>query len=100
MQRLKPGELVVLENGGKHYVLPPAGSIDLPAESGFVALIDFIEPRRANAVARIGKGLQTDSHLSFTRTKALIRQGVLARRSGTSTTGRSGSSQYPHRRKR
>ena len=101
MQHLKPGELVALGNGGKHYVflilsrsaffgcqwtfalhrtfaeVPPEESIDLPAESGFVALIDFIEPRRANAVVRIGKGLETDPHLSFTRTKALIRQGVM-----------------------
>ena len=101
MQHLKPGELVALEDGGKHYVflilsrsaffgcqwtfalhrtfagVPPAGSIEVPAESGFVALIDFIEPRRANAVVRIAKGLETDSLMSFTRTKALIRRGVM-----------------------
>lgn len=101
MQHLKPGDLISLENGGRHYLflilsrsaffgcqwtfalhrtfseVPPDGSIDVPAESGFVALIDFIEPRRANAVVRISKGLETSSYLSFTRTKLLIRRGLL-----------------------
>ncbi|HEX2198570.1 MAG TPA: hypothetical protein VHG88_08115 [Burkholderiales bacterium] len=101
MQHLKPGDLVALEHAGKHYVflvlsrsaffgcqwtfafhrtfpeVPAGGSINLSGESGFVALIDFIEPRRANTVARISKGLDPSPHLAFTRTKALIRQGVL-----------------------
>ena len=101
MQHLKPGELVSLEHGGRHYVflilsrsaffgcqwtfalhrtfseVPGDGSIDLNAESGFVALIDFIEPRRSNAVVRIRKGVETSTYLSFTRTKKLIDQGVL-----------------------
>ena len=57
--------------------MPGDGSIDLTAESGFVALIDFIEPRRSNAVVRIRKGVETSTYLSFTRTKKLIDQGVL-----------------------
>ncbi len=101
MQHLKPGELVALAHEARHYVflilsrsaffgcqwtfalhrtfseLPPASSIDVQAESGFVALIDFIEPRRANAVVRIAKSIETSSYLSFTRTKALIRRGVV-----------------------
>jgi hypothetical protein len=101
MQHLKPGELVSLEHGGRHYAflilsrsaffgcqwtfalhrtfseVPGDGSIDLDAESGFVALIDFIAPRRSNAVVRIRKGVETSTYLSFTRTKKLIDQGVL-----------------------
>jgi hypothetical protein len=100
MQHLKPGELVSLENDGRHYVflilspsaffgcqwtfalhrtfpeVPPASAIDVHAESGFVALIDFIAPRRSNSVIRISKGIDTSSFLSFTRTKLLIRGGL------------------------
>jgi len=99
MQHLRPGELVSLEHDRKHYVflilsssaffgcqwtfalhrtfpeVPPGSAINVHTESGFVALIDFIVPRRAKAVVRISKGIETSSYLSFTRTKALIRGG-------------------------
>lgn len=98
MLHLKPGELVALEHGGRYYVFlvlspsaffgcqwtfalhrtflePPLNmEIDLSTEKGFVALIDFIKPRRANAVIRIRKGIETTRFLSFDRTKALIRE--------------------------
>ena len=100
MQHLKPGELVCLEHEGKHYAflilspsaffgcqwtfalhrtfseVPPASAMSVHAEKGFVALIDFIVPRRSDSVVRVSKKIETSSFLSFTRTKALIRGGL------------------------
>jgi hypothetical protein len=97
MQHLKPGELVALRKNENFYVflvlsspaffgcpwafafhtsytsLPSASEIDLTRPNGFVALIDFIEPRRSNSINRICKGIDPGPFLEFSFTKALIR---------------------------
>jgi hypothetical protein len=97
MQHLKPGELVTLHKGGSYYVflvlspsaffgcqwafafhrthisLPGVSDISLDQPQGFVALIDFIKPRRSNSVIRIGKGIDPKPFLGFDLVKALIR---------------------------
>ena len=97
MQHLKSGELVALEHQERYYLflvlspsaffgcqwvfalhrtfgeIPKAECVNVGAEAGFVALVDFIKPRRSNSVIRIGKGVETTPFLSFAYTKALIR---------------------------
>lgn len=97
MQHLRPGELIALEDSGRYYVfvilsksvffgcqwsfalhqnfprLPTLEEIELSQSPGFVALIDFIEERRADTIHRIGKGINVAPYLEFEYTKAFIR---------------------------
>jgi len=97
MQHLRPGELIALENQGAYYIfvilsksaffgcqwsfalhqfyprLPAFEEIQLSQSEGFVALIDFIEERKADSVHRIGKGIDVAPYLEFEHTKAFIR---------------------------
>lgn len=97
MQQLKAGDLVALRHQERNYIflilsksaffgcqwafalhetyekIPIAGALELSPQKGFVALIDFIEPRRSDDVIRIAKNLDVAPHMSFSRTKALIR---------------------------
>ena len=97
MQHLKPGELVALRKDERYFVflilspsaffgcqwtfafhdhhqaLPGAADIDLAHPRGFVALIDFIKPRRSDSVIRISKGIDPSPFLEFSLVKALIR---------------------------
>ena len=97
MQNLKAGELVSLKHQEKFYVFlvlsrvaffgcqwtfalydtyskkPSLASLDLSPKNGFVALVDFIAPRRNNEIVRISKNLDVEEYMSFSKTKALIR---------------------------
>jgi hypothetical protein len=97
MQHLKSGELVTLHKDGNYYVflilspsaffgcqwafafhkvhlsLPGVSDIGLNQPQGFVALIDFIKPRRSNSIIRISKGIDPKPFLNFDLVKALIR---------------------------
>lgn len=98
MQHLKEGDLIALEDHGRWCVflilsksaffgcqwafalyqtfgeIPPVNSLELSPNNGFVALIDFIEPRRENKIVRIDKGMEIERCMSFQRMKALIRK--------------------------
>ncbi len=97
MQHLKPGELVALRENDRFYVFlilsesaflgcqwafafhqahsscPPADGINIVRPAGFVALIDFIVPRRSNSIIRLAKGLNISPFMAFDLVKALIR---------------------------
>jgi len=97
MQHLKPGDLVTVEQRGRFYVFlvlsrsaffgsqwafafhrshdspPRTGEVGLKAAKGFVALIDFIEPRRSDALISLAKGLDHAPFMAFGLVKALIR---------------------------
>jgi hypothetical protein len=97
MLHLNAGELIALKHQGRYYIflvlsksaffgcqwtfslyqtyeeLPTVNALELSPKNGFVALIDFIEPRRSNEVISIAKKINVDAYMSFARTKALIR---------------------------
>jgi hypothetical protein len=96
MQHLKPGDLVALQQDNSYYVflvlspaaffgcqwafafhgayleLPGASEVDATSRAGFVALIDFIGPRRTDSLVRIAKGIDPRPFLEFEFVKALI----------------------------
>jgi len=97
MQHLKPGELVALNQNGRYYVFlilspsaffgcqwalafykthdscPSADDIGIDHPEGFVALIEFIVPRRTNSIIRMAKGVDVSRFIAFDLVKALIR---------------------------
>lgn len=97
MQHLSAGELIALKYNERFYIflvlsksaffgcqwtfalhetyaeVPAIETMDISPNNGFVALVDFIEPRRKDEAIRIAKKLNVDAYISFTKTKALIR---------------------------